>query len=57
MSFIENDLKLEQKYLDSYPVDHVPDGALFLGTIENLACTLEIYEDTDGTYLSKVQDK
>lgn len=57
MGFLENDPELEQKYLESYPVDHVPDGALFLGTIEALAFTVEIYEDTDGTYLSKVQDK
>lgn len=33
MSLIENDTELEQKYLESYPVDCVPDGASFLGTI------------------------
>ncbi|SHO50105.1 hypothetical protein [Anaerocolumna xylanovorans] len=52
-----NDPELEAAYLKSYPTDEIPAGAVLMGTIEALAFPVEIFKDTDGTYLSRVQER
>ena len=57
MSFLENDPELEKMYEESCPVEEIPENAVLIGTIEALAFPVEIFKDTDGTYLSRVQER
>ena len=59
MSFINNDTELEAAYMASYPVEKkdIPSGAVLPGVIEALAFPVEIYKDTDGTFISCVQER
>lgn len=59
MSFTQNGPELEAAYLASYPMEKkdIPADAVFLGTVEALAFTVEIYQDGDGTFVSCVQEK
>lgn len=52
-----NDSELEAAYLKSYPTYEIPAGAVLMGTIEALAFPVEIFKNTDGTYLSRVQER
>lgn len=55
----DNDPELEAAYLNSYPVEakDIPKGAKLIGVIEALAFPVEIYQDTDGNYISCVQER
>ena len=55
----DNDPQLEAAYLNSYPVEakDIPKGAKLIGVIEALAFPVEIYQDTDGNYISCVQER
>ena len=57
MSFLNNDPELEKMYEESYPVEEIPAGAVLIGKIEALAFPVETFKDTDGTYLSRVQER
>lgn len=54
-----NDPELEAAYLNSYPVEtnDIPKDAKLIGVIEALAFQVEIYQDTDGNYISCVQER
>ena len=55
----DNDPELETAYLNSYPVEtkDIPKDAKLIGVIEALAFPVEIYQDTDGNYISCVQER
>lgn len=55
----DNDPEFEAAYLNSYPVEakDIPKGAKLIGVIEALAFPVENYQDTDGNYISCVQER